>query len=390
MDLFRFQEAATDLAPIIEDRSVLKGLFRASGQKIMINNNHSKCIIFFFDSDDRSYACKVMLASDDLKLQKMELEMASFLTRKFCETGMVPGICPTYYVGQGDRLAEIIPVPKQCPTMEDYYLGYHTLHASQVPLCHFLGYPTATSWSPATGMRLEQLDSSYHLMIMDTGHPFQTFLDNVADQMTFADPKDCAQIVLRMDRAIFLLIFTFAVIQERYPGFVHDDAGSRNILVKMLNPSDQTACASYHFKGKEWQLPIRGEYPMLIDFELSAILEESTDQRPFTPYDDVWQMLHMLYFECRIYLRDAVCPPPIMELILARFERLLDMNYVNRIDKYAPGPINISLAHFPKIAATAKTPQEYLMEGYFDQFLAQDDPEVVIHTRYNDPDRSPE
>jgi hypothetical protein len=57
MDLFRFQEAATDLAPIIEDHGVLKELFQDSGQKIMINNDHSKCIIFFFDADDRSYAC---------------------------------------------------------------------------------------------------------------------------------------------------------------------------------------------------------------------------------------------------------------------------------------------------------------------------------------------
>ena len=78
-------------------------------------------------------------------------------------------------------------------------------------------------------------------------------------------------------RVIFQFMFTLAVIQQKYPKFIHNDAFLRNILAIeeiMYDPNDYI---EYNFGKRKYYLPANGIYIKLNDFGYSLnILDENS------------------------------------------------------------------------------------------------------------------
>lgn len=67
---------------------------------------------------------------------------------------------------------------------------------------------------------------------------------------------------------LFQVIFTLAILQEEYPGFVHNDFYVRNILAKCTYDSNNSYHC-YHYKGLRFYLPASGVFIKINDFGFS-------------------------------------------------------------------------------------------------------------------------
>jgi hypothetical protein len=70
-------------------------------------------------------------------------------------------------------------------------------------------------------------------------------------------------------RTMFQIIYTLAVTQKIYPGFVHNDLFFRNVLVDMENDYDDDDCVEYIFDSVSYFLPANGTYVKINDFGFS-------------------------------------------------------------------------------------------------------------------------
>lgn len=383
MDPFQFQKAEHDLAELVQDHRLLGEVTGAMEPAAVINLSDRKYIRFSFRKEERMYACKILITDPKIaQEQTLELEISQFLSDRFCVTGKAPSICPVYHLDEGDCLDQIIAV-KNCPSLEDQYLGNHTLCPTHLDQCHLLGHPTNVIKSKL-GWVPEQLDGSYRLMIMGYGNPFGRFIHTILVALRQnSGPPESDAILLAFDRILFQLIFTLAVVQEEYPGFVHDDLHVHNLRVKLIEGDDPTLYSIYHFGEQRWQLPIRGDYAMIADQE-SAIIHEAEDQ--ITQKDNVWKMLFGMYTYYHQRFREMKTPRKIGALVLGRLERLLEMELVQELEQAGVTWMQCSLRYLPRIAKSAKTPAQYLLEGYFDQFLANDQTKMVVLNHYHQPE----
>ena len=69
-----------------------------------------------------------------------------------------------------------------------------------------------------------------------------------------------------INRICFQIIFTLAIIQQKYPSFVHNDFFLRNILGKIETNYTDNQYIVYVFNGKHFYLPANGFYVKINDF----------------------------------------------------------------------------------------------------------------------------
>ena len=161
----------------------------------------------------------------------------------------------------------------------------------------------------------------------------------------------------------------------------------------------------YHFAGRQWCHSSNGIYAAMIDYGHAAILPdpdhpeitELTDPKAtaisldlFTPYDDVWLFLKNTRDFLQYHVREELVAAAAATPILDRVERLLDMEIIRTLQDYQLGnmlgAMPFSLKYFPKIRKNAKTPKQYLLEGYFDHMRFDvDQSETEVFRHYNHP-----
>jgi len=360
------------------------------------------------------YVCKVLIGNEhgDIPNQKLEVAISSFLTRRFYLTDKVPGICPIFLTGQGDSITEIIRVDtNSCPTIEDTVLGRHAAHPTELRLCQLSGKTNLYGMTQDQHNRVyfPQTSTKYRLMIMEDQISSETFLDYVIDtcKIAIVEHMEPTQAIAEMDRFLFQIVFTLAVIQEQYPGFVHGDLALRNLMIRDME-LDSDLVTVYHFGGQQWHHVSGGVDVVMIDFgqsmilpdpdhpdhsrEFSEVLDaETTDTtiRQNTQCDDIWWCLRGLHQELVLHAIEARIPKTVMHPLLHRVERLLDMEFIRELQESTMldliGELPISLHYFPKILATAKTPKEYLLQGYFDHMRMEDVNEADVFRHFNHP-----
>jgi hypothetical protein len=104
-----------------------------------------------------------------------------------------------------------------------------------------------------------------------------------------------------LERILFQIIFTLAIIKEDYPGFLHGDFFMTNILLsyeKKYKPSDFVA---YHYKQKIFYLEANGIYAKINDFGMTIIANELEPniklyhKNPFDQKSDIFSLLSDIY-----------------------------------------------------------------------------------------------
>lgn len=400
------------LKGIAKDHSRLSGMqYRVISARTRTDD---QSMVVEYLCDNVPYVFKILIGDTHLG-QKLEVAIANFMSMRFCLTDRVPGVQMVVLVGRGDDFKKLITFDSShCPSLEDSFLGDHAVGPRTLTKCQLVGKTNVT------GIRadhdyyrasFESTSPGYYLIGMLPGHPYAQFIDDIFirySEFLRTDPDSVAIVLHELDCTLFQVIFTLAVIQQDYPGFIHGDLSPGNLLVNSI-PTKEESSLAYHYGDKVWHHPVSRPIASMIDFAQSVILpgaDHSDDTTEYsdvsasdrsgtvidqvTPYDNVWWFLKEVYQRMRGNHQQARYPNRIARPVMERVERLLDMDIIRKMDEYGSHyrilEQGFSLKQFPKITKTAKTPQEYLSGGYFDHLLRPEDSDVRVYARFNHPD----
>lgn len=191
-----------------------------------------------------------------------------------------------------------------------------------------------------------------------------------------------------LQRILFQIIFTLAIIKDDYPGFMHGDFFVRNILISYENNFNQNDYLAYHYKQKIFYLPANGPYAKINDFDFTIIaneLEPNTYQlekkllklnrvNPFNPKTDIYNLLHDMYDGQKLgstsinYLAQILnIPAKTMKPIRQFLKKFINVSVIDKINRFNRYLLN-SIWNIDRVKIledTVLVPQEYLYRDHF-------------------------
>lgn len=199
---------------------------------------------------------------------KFEAKINKFLTDKFVLNEITPHIVGTYSYQTCDNLKTMIKhlmgkKINKCPTPDD-------LLSSKTFFDELSGYLCDTQDRMKIGLTQVYSDIlvlEYCPITLD--NVIHTHMKQIKKSKKPKDELDYFVDILR--RCLFQIIFTLAVIKEKYPGFLHGDLFVRNILATEEYQKDQNSYVAYHFGSKTYYLPYNGLCLKISDFGNSLI-----------------------------------------------------------------------------------------------------------------------
>lgn len=120
--------------------------------------------------------------------------------------------------------------------------------------------------------------------------------------------------ITTMRNVLFQLVYTLAVITDKYPQFKHGDLHYGNVLLQVTEEFDETAIKymAFTFKGKTWHVPYMGFTIKIIDFGYSSLPEKNivssiNDDKVYKYYlphgGDLSMFLYTVYQQNRAYMQ---------------------------------------------------------------------------------------
>jgi len=190
--------------------------------------------------DNVPYVFKILIGDTHLG-QKLEVAIAKFMSMRFCQTDRVPGVQMVVLVGRGDDFKKLIAFDaSHCPSLEDSFLGDHVVSPRTLIECQLVGKTNIAGIRADRDYYRASFESTspgYYLIGMLPGHPYAQFIDDIFirySDFLRNDPENASIVLHELDCTLFQIIFTLAVIQQDYPGFVHGDLAPGNLLVNSI------------------------------------------------------------------------------------------------------------------------------------------------------------
>jgi hypothetical protein len=251
--LDKFKYSYDDIKYIIK-KSIKKSM-------IKIGSGGSDNLIIL---DDKDIAIKIIpkkinpLLIKQLNNDYMEAEFYKKFTEEFIKPNKTPHIVGLYKRYILEDLKFIFP-PK-CPSFDDVLLNPN-IDESNIKLCNLkVCYRKNLMEKKASILVLENCSTT----ISDQ---FELLINKKMDW-----EEKIKKVKQFISRICFQFLFTFSVIRDEYPDFIHNDMFLRNILGTneiMFDPDDYI---EYRYKSKSYYLPANGLYIKLNDFGYSLNL----------------------------------------------------------------------------------------------------------------------
>ena len=114
---------------------------------------------------------------------------------------------------------------------------------------------------------MKLLDDKLHIIILEYCYT------NISDYIeNFLKNYNKFEFIKIINRIIFQVIYTLAVIQEKYPKFIHNDLFLRNIMAITETKYNNNEYIEYKYNGVKYYLPANGIYIKINDFNFSLKL----------------------------------------------------------------------------------------------------------------------
>lgn len=99
-----------------------------------------------------------------------------------------------------------------------------------------------------------------------------------------------------LNRLLFQIIYTLAIIQKKYPFFIHHDLFMRNILVKEYK-CKKNDYFRYYFDKFTYDIPANGYMVKITDFGITTLDKKhlGTGKLIKSPYEDVFHIIRDIY-----------------------------------------------------------------------------------------------
>ena len=200
-----------------------------------------------------------------------------------------------------------------------------------------------------------------------------------------------------IDIVSFQVIFTLAVIQEKYPSFVHNDLFLRNIMGN-IQKHKSNEFNEYKFKNKTFYLPANGlsikindfgetlSKPNMISTRILIKSRETREERINCPKCDLFNFFHDLYDggnlgaksvttmmkkkskENKLYIRNV-------------FAKYIDVNTIDKINIKNRNKLNWTwyINDIPFLKKMVKTPKQYLNSNIFNKYTKLNKNDIIIN-----------
>lgn len=210
--------------------------------------------------------------------------------------------------------------------------------------------------------------------------------------------------IYNLNRIIFQVLFTLAVIQDKYPDFIHNDLFLRNILAIEESKWNNNDYVQYNFNNKSYYLPANGIYIKITDFGYSLNIlnnnstlvdEINNDVQDLfeikNPLRDVYTFFYDLYDGANLgslslttiinkYSKNKENKTKLIKILKNEIGKYF--NY-SKVDKYKNNynidwEWNISDSNILK--STIKKPNEYFNTNVFNIFIVKPKDANIIKT----------
>ncbi|XWV24812.1 putative serine threonine protein kinase [Tupanvirus deep ocean] len=237
----------------------------------------------------------------------LEIKFYQFFTEKYILTERTPHLVGIYNHQNCTRLDKLLlnikPSKKTCPSYEDKLKKKINQSKVDFMICDLLLRHQMKILGPIFDVvLLEYCGGELHSMI-------EWYLNQIKITSGSAQKNITNIFISDLNRILFQIIFTLAIIKEDYPGFLHGDFFIRNILVSSETKYNDMDYIAYYYKQKIFYLPANGIYAKINDFGLTVIaneLEPNTyeidkqfhklyNKNPFNEKSDIFNLLHDIY-----------------------------------------------------------------------------------------------
>lgn len=222
----------------------------------------------------------------------------------------------------------------------------------------------------------------------------QHFLSKIIASNNKNKYKELAQMI---DIISFQIIFTLAVIQNRYPSFVHNDFFLRNIM-GIIQKYKSNEYNEYKFKNKTFYLPVNGlsvkindfgltlAKPNMISTEIFFKSDESNEDRLNCSKCDIFNFFHDFYDGADL---GATSVKSMMKrkseknrkFIRNIFKKYINVSLIDKMNKANKNKIDWTwyINDIIFLKKIVKTPQQYLYSNIFNKYKKLPKDAVIIN-----------
>ena len=347
-----------------------KKIFGSGGSQTVIvitpNNKVYKYFINFSRKDEDEKFIK-----KNLKKFRPEIDIHKYLTENIVNKNLSPHIAKL----ENSLFCNSTPhfLFKKCPTYEKFLLAKKNPKESLSRECIYL-------------MRGHPIKIEKEFLIANIEYCPLTLKDVITGLMRKSDKT----LENNLNRIIFQIIYTLAVVQKKYPYFVHHDLFIRNILVTE-NKAKNKEYIRYYFGKYIFDVPGNGFMCKITDFGETNLNEKNhkTSKLVKSPCEDVFNFIYDIYnggnlgAESCISIARKRKNKKKEEFLHKYFSNFINTEIIQTIEKNDKKYIlNWEWKQFydPKMIKLLKVklPSEYLK--YFSKIYPTDKEHNIIHT----------
>lgn len=310
----------------------------------------------------------------------MEAEFYKKFTDEFIKTNKTPHIVGLFKRYILENIKFIFP-PK-CPSFDDVLLNPN-IDDSEVRLCNLkVCYQKNLMEKKASILVLENCPTN----ISDQ---FELLINRKIDWVDKI--KKVRQFISRI---CFQFLFTFSVIRDKYPDFIHNDMFLRNVLGINEVMYEQDDYIEYKYKSKTYYLPANGIYIKLNDFGFSlnlldknSTLEQEIEASVINQFelDNKYRDLYTFFFD--LYngpglggqslttivnnnVKNKSKKTQLQKVIKQEIGKYFDYKQIDKIQSKNPSILDWkwNIGESKILNKTVKKPQDYFNLGLFEEF----------------------
>lgn len=316
----------------------------------------------------------------------LEIKFYKFFTQKYILTDRTPHFVGIYNHQKCNKIDKLLnnikPNKKVCPTYVDLLTKKMKLTNVEKIFCDLLLRCQMKILGPIYDVALlEYCDGDLSIFIKEYMEKL-----NVSSGVTLHKIQN--NFMCDIQRFLFQIIFTLAIVKEDYPGFLHGDLFIRNILFIKQNKYSDNDYVAYYYKQKIFYLPANGVYIKINDFGLTLIVNELVpntyeidkkfhkfqNKNPFDEKTDIFNILHDIYDGQNLgsesimkMVNNLKMSDHKIGVIVKFIDKFINTKIINKINNTNGYLLDNTwyIDGIKNLENTVKTPNDYLVNKYF-------------------------
>lgn len=210
---------------------------------------------------------------------------------------------------------------------------------------------------------------------------------------------DMSELISRLKRVLFQIIFTLSIIKDDYPGFYHGDLYMRNILISEIDSYAPTDFIEYKYQDQHFFLEANGVYSKVNDWGMSIISNHiesnifdpvrdprlKNNKYPYDPLDrkvDFFTLITDIIYYIDYATSEFDFQSEIKYQIFEFLNKFINIEILSSIDTTFIHDVK-KIEQIPELNNCIRTPKEILQSNVFDSYKINSPNQSNIIRKFN-------